>query len=142
MSGDIFGIEPAPPQVPGPPGPTGPAATNLFSSTATGAIAAGSPLYPVSADHLSVLTTAENSVANLAGFAQAAAADGAAVACYSDGLVPVFSSLSAGTEYFIYGPGPPVAFASIPAGAWYRSVGTAVNPTTLLFKRGPVIRNA
>lgn len=140
MSGDVFGIEPAPPQVPGPPGPPGPAATNVLSSTATGVVLQGSPLYPSSPDHLSVLTTAEAAVAALAGFAVAAASSGAAVDCYTDGVVPVFSGLTTGVEYFVYGPGAPVTFGSIPSGAWYRSVGAALNTTTLLFKRGPVFQ--
>ena len=140
MSGDVIGIEPSRPPVAGPPGPAGPAASNLVTTTASGAIARAQALAPAGDDVVGTLGATEAGVAGLLGFAQAAAADGAPVSYYSEGLTPLFTALVAGQEYFVYSSTGIFPSGSIPAGSFYRSVGVAVNSTTILFKRGPVIR--
>lgn len=114
----------------------------LLVRPARGPVGAGQAVFfPLGVpDRVQALDGSLNALLLLAGFAENPAPDGGLVAVRFAGLGSVFSGLVPGVLYFATGAGPPVPFTPVPAGAYARSVGGALNSTTLLVDKGPVLQ--
>lgn len=110
-------------------------------STAFGPVTRGQAVYfPLGvADRVSRLDGSTNAVLLMAGFAENSASDGEPVLVRTSGLSTLFAGLTPGVLYFVFDGGPPVPWTAIPTFRITRSVGGAVNSTTILLDKGVVL---
>lgn len=140
---EVLGVGAAPSPAPG--APTGPQGVLL---TAQGHIDPAAPVMAVAdpAARAATLAATEAGVASFVGFAGWEAEDGDPVWVWYSGPCALFGGLQTAPalpdtlELYVYGPGPPVAYSSLPADAPYRACGICLSATTILLSRGDVFR--